>query len=248
MRRHAVVCPGRRRATAHAAARRVCQAGSSPCGVVESEISESRFSTNKWWEHNLGSAESGFESKTEEAAGSRDPRIIPDMIPMRKNTFFWPTCAQWKASIAVSNPTRIGTHGDEASITVQRAEYRIVTFNVIFTLFCMTRYIEKQMILHSGPAPAPIMVTGIRYRELLHARSRVCASRGDKMSFSRTRCPKRQHREEKPKRDGFPNVDTSRTQPAAQAGHLTVRRGAEPERRSRQTNSPLHLQKGEGFA
>ena len=93
------VCPGQRRATAHAAAWRVCQAGSSPCGVVESEISESRFSANKWWEHNLDSAESGFESKTEEAAGSRDPRII--MIPIRKNAFLPPTCAQCKASIAV---------------------------------------------------------------------------------------------------------------------------------------------------
>ncbi len=49
--------------TLHAAARRVCQAGSSPCGVVESEISESRFSTDKWWGHNLGSAELALGTK-----------------------------------------------------------------------------------------------------------------------------------------------------------------------------------------
>ena len=104
-----------------------------------------------------------------------------------------------------SNPTRIGTHRDEASITVQRTEYRILCSNIQrhFHEYSVRRRTSRSEGFCNGPAPAPIMVTGIRYREL-HARSRVCAARGDKMSFSRTRCPKRQHREEKPKRMASP--------------------------------------------
>ena len=71
---------------------------------------------------------------------------------------------------------------------------------------------------------------------------------GTRCHFRGPAAPNGNTGEEKPKRDGFLNADTPRPQPAAQAGHLTVRRGAEPERRFPQTNLPLHLQKGEGFA
>ena len=115
-----------------------------------------------------------------------------------------------------SNPTRIGNHGDEASITVQRTEYRILCSNIQrhFHEYSVRRRTSRSEGFCNGPAPAPIMVTGIRYREL-HARSRVCAARGDKMSFSRTRCPKRQHREEKPKRMASPTQRHPEFKPAA---------------------------------
>ncbi len=137
--------------TLHAAARRVCQAGSSPCGVVESEISESRFSTNTWWGHNLSSAESGFASKTEEAARSRNPRIIPDMIPMRKKKILF-SPSQWKILIAIfeSDENRHAWRRSKhrsADCREQNTEYRKDSSSFL-RIFCPTQPVEKQRPWH----------------------------------------------------------------------------------------------------